>query len=134
MRQFTSDDAQRFTNKYYRPDNAIFFVYGNVEFSQVVALLQQHTESIVPPNALCIGYTEDATNTLTKIEDTYEPSTIVVDKKTHQAHVMMGTRSYSVHDERRIVTLFAEQYSWWSWYEYAFKPLVARTEWIGLFG
>lgn len=102
VRQFTSDDAQRFTNKYYRPDNAIFFVYGNVEFSQVVALLQQHTESIVPPNALCIGYTEDATNTLTKIEDTYEPSTIVVDKKTHQAHVMMGTRSYSVHDERRI--------------------------------
>lgn len=102
VRQFTSDDAQRFTNKYYRPDNAIFFVYGNVEFSQVVALLQQHTESIVPPNALCIGYTEDATHTLTKIEDTYEPSTIVVDKKTHQAHVMMGTRSYSVHDERRI--------------------------------
>ncbi len=102
VRQFTSDDAQRFTNKYYRPDNAIFFVYGNVEFSQVVDLLQQHTESIVPPNALCIGYTEDATNTLTKIEDTYEPSTIVVDKKTHQAHVMMGTRGYSVHDERRI--------------------------------
>jgi len=102
VRQFTSDDAQRFTNKYYRPDNAIFFVYGNVEFRQIVALLQQHTADIAPSNPLCIGYTEDATNTLVKPAAMYRTSNIVVDKKTHQAHVMMGTRGYSVHDERRI--------------------------------
>ena len=102
VRQFTSDDAQRFTNKYYRPDNAIFFVYGNVEFRRIVALLQQHTADIAPSNPLCIGYTEDATNTLVKPAAMYRTSNIVVDKKTHQAHVMMGTRGYSVHDERRI--------------------------------
>ena len=74
----------------------------NVEFRRIVALLQQHTADIAPSSPLCIGYTEDATNTLVKPAAMYRTSNIVVDKKTHQAHVMMGTRGYSVHDERRI--------------------------------
>ncbi|GAB6976065.1 M16 family metallopeptidase [Prevotella falsenii] len=102
VRQFTSEDAKRFTNRYYRPDNSVFFVYGDVDFSQVVALLQQHTGDIVPAEPLRLDYTEDATATVVNGAETYRASNIVVHKKTHQAHVMIGTRGYSVHDSRRI--------------------------------
>lgn len=102
VRQFTSEDAKRFTSRYYRPDNSVFFVYGDVDFNQVVALLQQHTGDIVPTKPLQLDYTEDATATIVKGAETYRASNIVVHKKTHQAHVMIGTRGYSVHDSRRI--------------------------------
>ena len=102
VRQFTSEDAKRFTSRYYRPDNSVFFVYGDVDFNQVVVLLQQHTGDIVPTEPLQLDYTEDATATIVKGAETYRASNIVVHKKTHQAHVMIGTRGYSVHDSRRI--------------------------------
>ncbi|MGP1554183.1 MAG: M16 family metallopeptidase, partial [Prevotella intermedia] len=102
VRQFTSEDAKQFTSRYYRPDNSVFFVYGDVDFNQVVALLQQHAGDIVPTEPLQLDYTEDATATIVKGAETYRASNIVVHKKTHQAHVMIGTRGYSVHDSRRI--------------------------------
>ena len=102
VRQFTSEDAKRFTNKYYRPDNSVFFVYGDVDFNQVVALLQQYSGDIIPTEPLQLDYTEDATATIIKGAETYQASNIVVHKKTHQAHVMIGTRGYSVHDKQRI--------------------------------
>ena len=36
------------------------------------------------------------------IQHSYEGQTIVMQKGTHQAHVMIGTRAYDVHDERRM--------------------------------
>ena len=66
VRQFTSEDAKRFTNKYYRPDNSVFFVYGDVDFNQVVALLQQYSGDIIPTEPLQLDYTEDATATIIK--------------------------------------------------------------------
>jgi len=41
LRTYTTEDALRFTRRHYRPDNAIFFVYGDVEFCQVVKLLKK---------------------------------------------------------------------------------------------
>ena len=36
VQQFTSQHALRFTNRYYRPDNAVFFVYGDIDFARLV--------------------------------------------------------------------------------------------------
>ena len=41
LRTYTTEDALRFTRRHYRPDNAILFVYGDVEFCQVVKLLKK---------------------------------------------------------------------------------------------
>jgi len=41
LRTYTTEDALRFTRRHYRPDNAIFFVYGDVEFCQVVKLIKK---------------------------------------------------------------------------------------------
>ena len=32
----------------------------------------------------------------------YTPREVIVDRHTHQSHVMIGTRAYSVHDSRRM--------------------------------
>ena len=43
VRSFTTDDALRFVHRYYRPDNAVFFIYGDVEFERVVKALERRT-------------------------------------------------------------------------------------------
>lgn len=40
LRTYTTEDTLRFTRRHYRPDNAIFFVYGNVEFSKVLRIIK----------------------------------------------------------------------------------------------
>ena len=40
LRTYTTEDALRFTRRHYRPDNAVFFVYGDVEFRRVVRLVE----------------------------------------------------------------------------------------------
>ena len=39
VRSFTTEDALRFTRKLYRPDNAIFFAYGDIDFKKLVKLV-----------------------------------------------------------------------------------------------
>ena len=41
VRAFKTEDALRFTQKLYRPDNAIFFAYGNIDFKKLVKLIQK---------------------------------------------------------------------------------------------
>ena len=41
LRTYTTEDALRFTQRHYRPDNAVFFVYGDVKFNVVVSQLSK---------------------------------------------------------------------------------------------
>lgn len=41
LRQYTTADACRFARAHYRPDNAAFYVYGDVPFSQIVRTLNK---------------------------------------------------------------------------------------------
>lgn len=34
LRRYTTADALRFTRRYYRPENSVFFAYGNVDFAR----------------------------------------------------------------------------------------------------
>ena len=36
LRTYTTADALRFVHRHYRPDNAVFFVYGDIEFQKVI--------------------------------------------------------------------------------------------------
>ena len=145
VRAFKTEDALRFTRKLYRPDNAIFFAYGDIDFKKLVRLLQRaladdesvgklaeeklpqisqitqisrdensiateksvsSVESVGPKNYQSVG-NENAENS---VEPKKYPSvgkeiagkTIVMQKNTHQAHVMIGTRAYDVNDDRRM--------------------------------
>ena len=93
VRGFATADAMRFTQQYYRPDNAIFFVYGNIDFKRLVKTLEkltpkQQQESVVD-EALVV-----ANGRL--------PELTILNHDTHQAHVMIGNRAYSATHPLRI--------------------------------
>lgn len=92
LRQFTSEDALRFVHRYYKPENMVFFVLGNLPFSKIVRTLEKLTAHIP---------VFSAENTLRTSPDTYHPQNLVLHKDTHQAHVMIGGRGYHAYDERR---------------------------------
>ena len=152
VRAFKTEDALRFTQKLYRPDNAIFFAYGDIDFKKLVRLLQRalaDDESVVKlaeeklpqisqitqiswnenfiaeeksvSSVKSVGNenteksagnenTEKSVSSVKSVGPKNYPSvgdgiagqTIVMQKNTHQAHVMIGTRAYDVNDDRRM--------------------------------
>lgn len=115
VRAFKTEDALRFTQKLYRPDNAIFFAYGDIDFKKLVKLLKtlnfEHgtlnfmnsKTSETPAAEMEAG---DANHKVQssqfKVQSKVAGQTIVMQKNTHQAHVMIGTRAYDVNDDRRM--------------------------------
>ena len=167
VRAFKTEDALRFTQKLYRPDNAIFFAYGDIDFKKLVRLLQraladdesvvnlaeeklpqisqitqiswnensiaeeksvssvksveienteksvenENTEkSVSSVKSVGIENTEKSVSSVKSVGPKNYPSvgdgiagqTIVMQKNTHQAHVMIGTWAYDVNDDRRM--------------------------------
>ena len=108
VRSFKTEDALRFTRKLYRPDNAIFFAYGDIDFKKLVRLLKKSflseerrvkSEKFNSPEAQAQFNIQHSTfNT----QHSFEGQTIVMQKNTHQTHVMIGTRAYDVNDSRRM--------------------------------
>ena len=118
VRAFTTEDALRFTRKLYRPDNAIFFAYGDIDFKKLVRLLKKSflsEERRVKSEKTTFGdqresqfYSPEAQaqfniqHSTFNTQHSFEGQTIVMQKNTHQAHVMIGTRAYDVNDDRRM--------------------------------
>ena len=144
VRAFKTEDALRFTQKLYRPDNAIFFAYGDIDFKKLVKLIQKalgecpkgrelacsaDCKSAETPTEERIAEKTPTEERITEETPTGETpteemeagdanhkvqsskfnvqskvagQTIVMQKNTHQAHVMIGTRAYDVNDDRRM--------------------------------
>lgn len=141
VRSFKTEDALRFTRKLYRPDNAIFFAYGDIDFKKLVKLIRKAladddsgkvaenaansvgklAEEKLPQISQITQISEDENSITTEksvssvksvgpVGPENYPSvgkeiagqTIVMQKNTHQAHVMIGTRAYDVSDSRRM--------------------------------
>ena len=128
VRRFTTEDALRFTRKLYRPDNAVFFAYGDIDFKKLVTLLKKSVLSeerrVKSEETKFAGRSERESNSTEGCDESHkqpcaaignhqlqasdhkpqnpDSSTIVMEKHTHQAHVMIGTRAYDVHDDRRM--------------------------------
>ena len=118
VRSFKTEDALRFTRKLYRPDNAIFFAYGDIDFNKLVRLLKKsflseerrvkseettfddrkESQFNSPEAQAQFNIQHSTFNT----QHSFEGQTIVMQKNTHQAHVMIGTRAYDVNDSRRM--------------------------------
>ena len=134
VRSFKTEDALRFTRKLYRPDNAIFFAYGDIDFKKLVKLIRKALGEC--PKGRELACSADCKSAETPTEEWIEEETpteetpteemeagdanhkvqsskfnvqskvagqtIVMQKNTHQAHVMIGTRAYDVNDDRRM--------------------------------
>ena len=96
LRKYTTETAKAFTSRYYKPENAVFFAYGDVDFRRLVNLLKRATRDLSGSQPV-MGLTSTS-STLPP----YRMQKRVITKGTHQAHVMIGNRAYSVHDDRRM--------------------------------
>ena len=92
---YTSQHARRFTSRYYRPDNAVFFAYGDVDFSRLAKSLEK---------ALANSVWAAASPLPLPAAQTYSDAqpTAPTPHTHHQAHVMLGTRAYAYNDVRRL--------------------------------
>ena len=96
LRKYTTETAKAFTSRYYKPENAVFFAYGDVDFRRLVNLLKRATRDL--PGSQPVMGLISTSSTLPP----YRMQKRVITKGTHQAHVMIGNRAYSVHDDRRM--------------------------------
>lgn len=93
VRSFATADAMRFTQQYYRPDNAIFFVYGNIDFKRLVKTLEKLTPK---------QQQESLADEAKEVANGRLPELTILNHDTHQAHVMIGNRAYSATHPLRI--------------------------------
>ena len=93
VRSFATADAMRFTQQYYRPDNAIFFVYGNIDFKRLVKTLEKLTPK---------QQQESLVDEAQMVANGRLPELTILNHDTHQAHVMIGNRAYSATHPLRI--------------------------------
>ena len=100
LRTYKTEDALRFVRRHYRPDNAIFFAYGNLDFEKLVKSVECRTESLGFATAL----DENASRTAAANSKLYTLNSQFVTQNigSHQAHVMLGTRGYDIHHPLRI--------------------------------
>ncbi len=96
--QFTADDARAFTQKHYRPDNAVFFAYGDVNFQKLVRLLERHGNCADDRLTVFSPETTPQETTYTDPDERMH----LVKRNTHQAHVMLGCRTFRFDDKRRL--------------------------------
>ena len=92
LRSFRSEDARRFVARYYKPANMVFFVLGDIDFRKVVRTVERAVSDI--PYGEVEGYVR-------RKPLPYSPRRLVMEKGTHQSHVMIGGRGYDAYDERR---------------------------------
>ena len=95
VKTFTSQHAQSFTARYYRPDNAIFFTYGDLDFNRLVRKLVSGEWNSVSGEMFGGTIFSDLNNSPFT---THQPP----DTNHHQAHVMLGSRTYDYNDPRRM--------------------------------
>ena len=98
VRKLTTEDALRFTKKHYQPMNSVFFAYGDIDFDNLLSLLEKENGCKIKVK----GETEKPIEIPLPELSEYQPQTVKINKHTHQAHVMIGNRAYSIHDKRRM--------------------------------
>ena len=95
LRTFSSRQALRFTQTYYRPENSLFFLYGNIPLARIRRTLERLTADLgsLPPPPLAPQKRIPPADC--------PPRHAEIRHDTHQAHVLLGTKGYHAFDRKR---------------------------------
>lgn len=89
---FDTEAGLSFLHRFYVPENMLFFSMGNTDFRKIVKRAE----------ALVGGISFPFPERKREAPFPYRPAHIRTCKDTHQAHVLLGTRAYSMYDDKRI--------------------------------
>lgn len=92
LMRFDSNSGKSFVNRFYAPGNMLFFSMGGTDFKKIVRMAEATIGLISFP----IGERRRIAPELVA------PRQLRIQKDTHQSHVLMGGRAYSMHDDKRI--------------------------------
>lgn len=110
LREFRGEDVKRFTERLYLPSNATLFVYGRIDPKTVCREVERALKRVAASlpesdrlHDILSGQLAETPPipTRTAIPE-YKPQEVTINKDTHQAHVMIGTRAYSATDPRHL--------------------------------
>lgn len=108
LRTYTQADALRFTQQHYVPQNAVFYVSGQVELRTIIRHLEKwHGCKLVGDIQEGNTPETDDEEELAQSQNAQPhivpaaPSLRRVKRGTHQAHVMMGGITFGASDSRR---------------------------------
>ena len=105
LKTYTTADALRFTRQHYRPENAVFFLSGDIDGKKAARMLQRLFEKYPIPEpepaekAFAAAPSEQISAPAAHRFD------VSVNKDTHQAHVMIGAPTFGGEDPRRFALL-----------------------------
>ncbi len=104
VRSFTTADALRFARRHYRPENAVFFVYGDIDFKRLCKEMRNEELGMGNDDYLSNSDSVYRSNqhSSSLISHSSLNKTITLNRNTHQAHVMIGAKAYRFDNPRRM--------------------------------
>ena len=119
IRTYKTEDLLRFVRRCYRPDKAVFFVSGDIDFKRLCKIIRNEELEIrneelgIRRSALPLGLSKNYDFTHggnAPQQGNQHLSSLIshsslyktLDRGTHQAHVMLGTKAYRYDDPRRM--------------------------------
>lgn len=92
LEKYSTVDAFRFTKKHYRPEEMVFFAFGDLDFKQLVRWAEKYLQAETV-----------ASKELERFSPTsYKPIRKEINKNTHQVHFMLGNRAYDLYHPSRM--------------------------------
>lgn len=92
LKKYRTEDAIRFVKRNYATDQIVFFSLGNVPFKKIARWAERYFGDVP----------ESHSHKPRIAPSVYVPSQKVMDRSTHQAHVVYGGRAYQLSDDRRL--------------------------------
>ena len=92
VRSFTREGLMSFLNRHYVEPNTIIAIAGNVSHQKAVRLIEKYYSRTNP--ILDAGERDGILD--------YNPSVFSENRPVQQAHLILGTRAYDVHDPKRV--------------------------------
>ena len=92
IRSFSRDGLIDFLRRHYNEKNTIISIAGNVEHKRAVQLVQKYYS-----NPGLEGYQSERVSL-----PAYTPTNFIEKRPVQQAHLIVGTRAFDVHDPKRV--------------------------------
>lgn len=92
LRTFDTSSGRSFMERYYRPENLVFFSMGRTPFQRISNLAEKY---------LCVA-SNGFRHPDRKKPQTSIPHSLRKKKETHQTHILLGGQSYGLHDAKRV--------------------------------
>ena len=96
--RFDSESGRSFMRRFYAPENMVFFSMGRKDFKKILKSAESALSDISFPMA----------ERIRKAPDPIEACVRQIHKDTHQAHVLIGGRAFSMHDKKAHSFIFVE--------------------------